>query len=63
MDSLEAPLSKTQLFVSNLPPEVTDERFRSAFECFGPIDDAFVPVRGNRLRYGFLPARCPVTGR
>ena len=50
----EQVLSKTQIYVSNLPPEVSDERLRAAFESCGVITDAFVPVRGRRLRFGCL---------
>ena len=53
-----AALSKTQIYVSNLPPEVPDQRLRAAFARFGDITDAFVPVRGKRLRFGFVAFEC-----
>merc|ERR1712166_1520557 len=43
-------LSTTQIYVSNLPAGVTDDRLNAAFEQFGGIEDCFVPVR---KRFGF----------
>lgn len=47
----DAPLSKTQIYVSNLPVQVSNDRLKAAFIKFGPITDNFVP---QRKRFGFV---------
>jgi RNA recognition motif-containing protein len=45
------------LFVANLPPDLTDDQLAEAFDPFGMVLSAFVardPATGKRLRYGFV---------
>jgi RNA recognition motif-containing protein len=45
------------LFVANLPPELTDDQLAEAFDAYGIVLSAFVardPATGKRLRYGFV---------
>ena len=45
------------VFVANLPPEMSDEQLAEAFDAFGIVLSATVardPVTGKRLRYGFV---------
>ena len=45
------------LFVANLPPDLTDDQLAEAFDPFGMVLSAFVardPTTGKRLRYGFV---------
>ena len=45
------------VFVANLPPELTDDELAEAFDPFGIVLSAFVardPATGKRLRYGFV---------
>ena len=45
------------IFVANLPPEITDDQLAEAFDPFGMVLSAFVardPASGKRLRYGFV---------
>jgi RNA recognition motif-containing protein len=48
---------KGNVFVGNLPPNLTDERLAEAFDPFGMVLSAAVardPTTGARLRYGFV---------
>jgi len=48
---------KGNVFVGNLPPEITDERLAEVFDPFGIVLSAAIardPVTGARLRYGFV---------
>jgi RNA recognition motif-containing protein len=48
---------KGNVFVGNLPPNLTDERLAEAFDPFGMVLSAAVardPTTGVRLRYGFV---------
>ena len=45
------------VFVANLPPDLTDDQLAEAFDSFGIVLSASVardPVTGRRLRYGFV---------
>jgi RNA recognition motif-containing protein len=45
------------VFVANLPPELSDEQLAEAFDSFGIVLSASVardPMTGKRLRYGFV---------
>jgi RNA recognition motif-containing protein len=45
------------IFVANLPPEISDEQLAEAFDAFGIVLSATVahdPATGKRLRYGFV---------
>lgn len=45
------------VFVANLPPDLTDDELAEAFDPFGIVLSAFVardPATGKRLRYGFV---------
>jgi RNA recognition motif-containing protein len=45
------------VFVANLPPEISDEQLAEVFDAFGIVLSATVardPATGKRLRYGFV---------
>src|SRR5205807_9418016 len=45
------------VFVANLPPEISDEQLAEAFDAFGIVLSATAahdPATGKRLRYGFV---------
>jgi RNA recognition motif-containing protein len=45
------------VFVANLPPELTEDELAEAFDPFGIVLSAFIardPATGKRLRYGFV---------
>lgn len=45
------------IFVANLPPELSDDQLAEAFDSYGIVLSAFVardPATGKRLRYGFV---------
>ncbi|MGH7030315.1 MAG: RNA recognition motif domain-containing protein [Stellaceae bacterium] len=45
------------LFVANLPPDLSDDQLAEAFDPYGMVLSAFVardPTTGKRLRYGFV---------
>ncbi len=45
------------VFVANLPPDLSDDELAEAFDPFGIVLSAFVardPATGKRLRYGFV---------
>lgn len=45
------------IFVANLPPELSDDQLAEAFDSFGIVLSATIardPVSGKRLRYGFV---------
>jgi RNA recognition motif-containing protein len=45
------------LFVANLPPDLTEDQLAEAFDPFGIVLSAFIardPDSGKRLRYGFV---------
>ena len=49
--------NKGNVFVGNLPPDISDERLAEAFDPFGIVLSAIVardPTTGARLRYGFV---------
>merc|ERR1719197_2248274 len=51
----ERPLSKTQLFCSNLPWSVNGKILRQAFEAHGTVTDAFVAYNGRSSRgFGYV---------
>ena len=45
------------VFVANLPPDLTEDELAEAFDPFGIVLSAFIardPENGRRLRYGFV---------
>lgn len=45
------------VFVANLPPDLTEDELAEAFDRFGIVLSAFIardPETGKRLRYGFV---------
>eukprot|EP00310_Coccolithus_braarudii_P015355 CAMPEP_0183334136 /NCGR_PEP_ID=MMETSP0164_2-20130417/2829_1 /TAXON_ID=221442 /ORGANISM="Coccolithus pelagicus ssp braarudi, Strain PLY182g" /LENGTH=179 /DNA_ID=CAMNT_0025503219 /DNA_START=155 /DNA_END=691 /DNA_ORIENTATION=- len=57
----ERPLSKTQLFCSNLPWSVNGKILRLAFEAHGTVTDAFVAYNGRSSRgFGYVTFQDPV---
>ena len=51
----ERPLSKTQLFCSNLPWSVNTKMLRATFEVHGEVLDAFVAYNGRSSRgFGYV---------
>ncbi len=45
------------VFVANLPPDLTEDQLAEAFDLFGIVLSAFIardPETGKRLRYGFV---------
>jgi RNA recognition motif-containing protein len=45
------------VFVANLPPDLTEDQLAEAFDPFGIVLSAFIardPENGKRLRYGFV---------
>jgi RNA recognition motif-containing protein len=45
------------VFVANLPPDLTEDELAEAFDPFGIVLSAFIardPESGKRLRYGFV---------
>ncbi|MGD9615513.1 MAG: RNA recognition motif domain-containing protein [Alphaproteobacteria bacterium] len=49
--------NKGNVFVGNLPPDLSDERLAETFDPFGIVLSAVVardPATGARLRYGFV---------
>src|SRR5271166_1445871 len=45
------------VFVANLPPDLTEDELAEAFDPFGIVLSAFIardPETGKRLRYGFV---------
>src|SRR5271163_896113 len=45
------------VFVANLPPELSDDELAEAFDSYGIVLSAHVardPATGDRLRYGFV---------
>jgi len=45
------------VFVANLPPDLTDDQLAEAFDTFGIVLSASIardPASGRRLRYGFV---------
>lgn len=45
------------VFVANLPPDLTEDQLAEAFDPFGIVLSAFIardPETGKRLRYGFV---------
>lgn len=56
----ERPLSKTQLFCSNLPWSVNGKMLRQAFETHGEVTDAFVAYNGRSSRgFGYVTFKDP----
>jgi RNA recognition motif-containing protein len=50
-------VSRGNVFVANLPPELSDEQLAEAFDGYGIVLSAHVardPATGERLRYGFV---------
>lgn len=56
-----APAGGTRIFVARVPPEVSDDAFRSYFEAYGDIQDSYMPKvlpAGRSIPYRFrLSAR------
>jgi RNA recognition motif-containing protein len=53
---------RANLFVANLPPDLTDEELAEAFDPFGIVLGAFIPrdpASGKALGYGFVDIATP----
>jgi RNA recognition motif-containing protein len=56
-ERMRAQYFRGNLFVANLPPELTEDQLAEAFDPFGIVLSAFIardPETGKRLRYGFI---------
>ena len=54
---MRANHSRGNIFVANLPPELTDDELAETFDSFGIVLSASIardPVTDKRLRYGFV---------
>jgi len=54
---MRAQFFRGNLFVANLPPDITEDQLAEAFDPFGIVLSAFIardPETGKRLRYGFV---------
>ena len=54
---MRSRIFRGNVFVANLPPELSDEALAEAFDAFGIVLSAHVardPATGERLRYGFV---------
>jgi RNA recognition motif-containing protein len=54
---MRSKVFRGNVFVANLPPELSDDALAEAFDPFGIVLSAHVardPVTGGRLRYGFV---------
>ena len=54
---MRAQYFRGNLFVANLPPDLTEDQLAEAFDPFGIVLSAFIardPETGKRLRYGFV---------
>ncbi len=57
LEAMRLQYFRGNLFVANLPPDLTDDQLAEAFDPFGMVLSAFVardPATGKRLRYGFV---------
>lgn len=57
VEVMRAQYFRGNLFVANLPPEISDDQLAETFDPFGIVLSAFVardPATGKRLRYGFV---------
>ncbi|HEY3911009.1 MAG TPA: RNA-binding protein [Stellaceae bacterium] len=57
VEAMRLQYFRGNLFVANLPPEISDDQLAEAFDPFGMVLSAFVardPATGKRLRYGFV---------
>ncbi len=56
-DPMRAQYFRGNVFVGNLPPDLTEDELAEAFDPFGIVLSAFIardPETGKRLRYGFV---------
>jgi RNA recognition motif-containing protein len=54
---VRAQYFRGNVFVANLPPDLTEDELAEAFDPFGIVLSAFIardPQTGKRLRYGFV---------
>jgi RNA recognition motif-containing protein len=54
---MRSKIFRGNVFVANLPPELSDDELAEAFDSFGIVLSAHVardPATGERLRYGFV---------
>jgi RNA recognition motif-containing protein len=54
---MRSKVFRGNVFVANLPPELSDDALAEAFDSFGIVLSAHVardPATGERLRYGFV---------
>jgi RNA recognition motif-containing protein len=54
---MRAQFFRGNLFVANLPPDITEDQLAEAFDPFGIVLSAYIardPETGKRLRYGFV---------
>jgi RNA recognition motif-containing protein len=55
--AVRAQYFRGNVFVANLPPDLTEDELAEAFDPFGIVLSAFIardPETGKRLRYGFV---------
>ena len=56
------PPRTTRIFVARIPPSVTETQFRSYFESFGKLQDAYMPKDHSKQGYrgiGFVTYASP----
>jgi len=54
---MRSKIFRGNVFVANLPPEISDEQLAEAFDSYGIVLSAHIardPQTGERLRYGFV---------
>ena len=54
---MRSKIFRGNVFVANLPPELSDDELAEAFDSFGIVLSAHIardPATGERLRYGFV---------
>jgi RNA recognition motif-containing protein len=54
---MRSKIFRGNVFVANLPPQLSDDELAEAFDAFGIVLSAHVardPATGERLRYGFV---------
>jgi RNA recognition motif-containing protein len=54
---MRSKIFRGNVFVANLPPELSDDQLAEAFDSYGIVLSAHVardPATGERLRYGFV---------
>jgi hypothetical protein len=52
MQGEPTPPRTTRIFVARIPPSVTESQFRSYFEAFGKLQDAYMPKDHSKQVWG-----------